>query len=249
MERERIKKLLNDYKNGKIKEEEFIENLRYLPYKDIDFAKIDSLRTLKFNFPEVVYGANKSTQQLKKIISEIRQHHSNIIVTKVEENVAKEIKKKFPDIIYFKIPKILTFKKEKEKKDGYVCVISAGTSDMPISEESAITLEILGIKVERIYDAGVAGIHRLIDKIEILDKAKCLIVVAGMEGALPSVVGGLTSKPVIAVPTSIGYGINLNGIAPLLTMLNSCSPNVVVVNINNGFGAAFFAYVAFFLNK
>lgn len=249
MDKEKLKKLLNDFKKGKIKEEEFIEKLKHLPYLDIGFAKIDTHRSLKFDFPEVVYGKDKSIEQLKKIISEIKKYHSNLIVTKVEEKIAEEIKKFFPDIIYFKEAKILTFKIEKYKKDGYVCVITGGTSDIPVAEEASKTLEILGIEVKRIYDAGVAGIHRLIDKIEILNKAKCLIVVAGMEGALPSVVGGLTSRPVIGVPTSIGYGVNLNGIAPLLTMLNSCTPNVVVVNINNGFGAAFFVYVSFFLNK
>lgn len=249
MDKEKIKNLLKKFKEGKIKEENFFENLKYLPYFDIDFAKIDTLRSLKFNFPEVIFGKGKTLQQLKDIISKMREIHSNLIVTKVEQDIAEEIKKFFPDILYFKEGKILTFKKEKKKTKKYVCVITAGTADIPIAEEASITLEILGIPVKRIYDAGVAGIHRLLDKIEILNRATCLIVVAGMEGALPSVVGGLTSKPVIGVPTSIGYGINLNGIAPLLTMLNSCSPNVVVVNINNGFGAAFFTYVSFFLNK
>ncbi|MCM8804912.1 MAG: nickel pincer cofactor biosynthesis protein LarB [Candidatus Omnitrophica bacterium] len=249
MDKGKIKNLLRDFKKGKITEEEFIEKLKYLPYIDIHFAKIDTYRTLKFNFPEVVYGKGKTIQQLKSIISEIKKFHSNMIVTKVEENLAEELKKDFPDILYFKEGKILTFKKGKKRTKKYVCVITAGTSDIPIAEEASITLEILGIPVKRIYDVGVAGIHRLIDKIEILNKAVCLIVVAGMEGALPSVVGGLTWKPVIGVPTSIGYGVNLNGISPLLTMLNSCSPNVVVVNINNGFGSAFFAYISFFLNK
>ncbi|HOK56631.1 MAG TPA: nickel pincer cofactor biosynthesis protein LarB [bacterium] len=249
MDREKIKKLLIDFKEGKITEEKFIEKLKYFPYLDINFAKIDTHRSLKFGFPEVVFGQNKSYQHLKEIISKIKKIHSNVIITRVEEKIANKLKKDFPEIIYFKEAKILTFKKEKRKKDGYVCVVTAGTADIPVAEESAITLEILGIKTERIYDAGVAGLHRLLDKIEILNKARCLIVVAGMEGALPSVVGGLVGKPVVAVPTSVGYGINLNGIAPLLTMLNSCSPNVVVVNINNGFGAAFFTYLSFFLNK
>jgi NCAIR mutase (PurE)-related protein len=249
MDKQKIKELLKNFKDGKINEEEFIEKLKYLPYIDLKFSKIDTHRAVRFGFPEVVYGEGKSLEKLKSIIKEIRKHHSNLIVTRVDEKMAKRIKKEFPDILYFKEARILTFRKEKEKKNGYVCVITGGTSDIPFAEESAITLEILGIKVERIYDAGVAGLHRLIDKIEILNKAKCLIVIAGMEGALPGVVGGITGKPVIGVPTSIGYGANLNGIAPLLTMLNSCSPNVVVVNINNGFGAAFFAYISFFLNK
>ncbi|MCM8832692.1 MAG: nickel pincer cofactor biosynthesis protein LarB [Candidatus Omnitrophica bacterium] len=249
MYKENIKELLKNFKEGKITEEEFLEKLKYLPYIDINLAKIDTHRSLKFDFPEVVFGQNKTYKQIKRIISELKKVYSNLIVTKVDEKIAKRIKKDFPEIVYFKDAKILAFKKEKVKSNDYVCVITGGTADIPIAEEASITLEILGVKVERIYDAGVAGLHRLIDKIEIINKAKCLIVVAGMEGALPSVVGGLVGKPVIAVPTSIGYGINLNGIAPLLTMLNSCSPNVVVVNINNGFGAAFFSYISFFLNK
>ncbi|MCM8785475.1 MAG: nickel pincer cofactor biosynthesis protein LarB [Candidatus Omnitrophica bacterium] len=249
MYKEKIKELLRNFKEGEITEEEFIENLKYLPYKDINLAKIDTHRSLKFNFPEVVFGQNKTYLQIKRIISELKKVYSNLIVTKVDEKIAKKIKKDFPEIIYFKDAKILAFKKEKEKNTGYVCVITGGTADIPVAEEASITLEIIGVKVKRIYDAGVAGLHRLLDKIEIINKAKCLIVVAGMEGALPSVVGGLVEKPVIAVPTSIGYGVNLNGIAPLLSMLNSCSPNVVVVNINNGFGAAFFSYISFFLNK
>ncbi len=246
MDKEKIRKLLIEFKKGKISQDEFIEKLKILPYIDIKFAKIDTHRTLKFGFPEVVYGKGKSFLQLKEIISKIKKIHSNVIVTKIEEDVAERIKKEFQDIIYFKEAKILTFKKEKEKGNGYVCVITGGTADISVAEEASITLEILGVKVKRIYDAGVAGLHRLLDKIEILNKAKCLIVVAGMEGALPSVVGGLVGRPVIGVPTSIGYGANFNGITPLLTMLNSCSPNVVVVNIDNGFGAAFFVYVSFF---
>ncbi len=249
MDKEKIKNLLNDFKKGKITEDQFIEKLKYFPYIDINFAKIDTYRSLKFGFPEVIFGQYKSYEHLKNIISKMKEIHSNFIITKVDEKIAKKLKKDFPEIIYFKEAKILTFKKEKRKKEGYVCVVTAGTSDIPVAEESAICLEILGIKVERIYDVGVAGIHRLLDKIEILNNSKCIIVVAGMEGALPSIVGGIVGKPVIAVPTSIGYGANLNGIAPLLTMLNSCSPNVVVVNINNGFGAAFFTYISFFFNK
>ncbi|MGC8976310.1 MAG: nickel pincer cofactor biosynthesis protein LarB [Candidatus Ratteibacteria bacterium] len=249
MDKEKIKKLLTDFKKGKITEDQFIEKLKYFPYIDINFAKIDTYRSLKFGFPEVIFGQYKSYEHLKNIISKMKEIHSNFIITKVDEKIAKKLKKDFPEIIYFKEAKILTFKKEKRKKEGYVCVVTAGTSDIPVAEESAICLEILGIKVERIYDVGVAGIHRLLDKIEILNNSKCIIVVAGMEGALPSIVGGIVGKPVIAVPTSIGYGANLNGIAPLLTMLNSCSPNVVVVNINNGFGAAFFTYISFFFNK
>lgn len=249
MKRESLRQLLREFKKGKIKEEEFIEKITHLPYKDIGLAKIDTNRCLKFGFPEVVYGEGKSVGDLKKIIEQMRKIYSNIIITRVKESIAKEIKKKFPEIIYFRQGKILTFRKEKKKGKNYICVITAGTSDIPVAEECACVLEIFGVPVKRIYDAGVAGIHRLVDKIEILNKAKCLIVIAGMEGALPSVVGGIVKRPVIGVPTSIGYGTNLNGITALFTMLNSCSPNVVVVNINNGFGAAFFAYLSFFVNK
>lgn len=249
MEKNKLKKLLQDYKNGKINEDDFIENLKYFPYIDTNFAKVDTHRTLKFDFPEVVFGKGKKLSHLKEIIQNIRKIHSNLIITKVEPEIANEIKKFFPDIIYFEEARILTFKKEKPKFKDYVSIVTAGTADIPVAEEAAITLEILGVKVERIYDVGVAGLHRLLDKLKILNSSKCVIVAAGMEGALPSVVGGLISKPVIAVPTSIGYGMNLNGIAPLLTMLNSCTPNVVVVNIDNGFGASFFVYISFFLSK
>ncbi|HDN97671.1 MAG TPA: nickel pincer cofactor biosynthesis protein LarB [bacterium] len=243
MEINRLKKLLSDYKKGNISQKKIIEKLKILPYLDINFAKIDTNRSLKFGFPEVIYGEGKSISQLKEIIKRLKKINSNFMVTKLEKSVADKIIEEFPDLIYFPEGKILTLKKEKPRKRKYICVVSAGTSDLEVAEEASLTCEILGNKVKRIYDAGVAGLHRIIDKISILEKSKCVIVVAGMDGVLPSVIGGLVSRPVIAVPTSIGYGANFKGIAPLLTMLNSCSPNVVVVNINNGFGAGFFAHL------
>lgn len=243
MEIRRLKKILKDYKKGKIGEKEILEQLQYLPYIDIGFTKIDTHRNLKFGFPEVIYGEGKTLSQIEKIVKEMLKRHSKLIITKVDEKFALQIIKKFPSLRYYKECRIISTKIKKTKKKKYICVVSGGTSDIPVAEEASIVAEILGNRVVRIYDAGVAGFHRLIDKIEILNGAECLIVVAGMEGALPSVVGGIVGKPVIAVPTSVGYGTNFKGIAPLLTMLNSCSPNVVVVNIDNGFGAAFFAHL------
>jgi len=238
MDNKKLKKILNDYKNGKIKAKDIFQYFLYFPYKDLKFAKIDTYRNLKFGFPEVIYGKEKKLSHLVKIVENMMKLHSNFIITKVDEKIAKKLRNKFPSLTYFPDAKIMSVKGAKiDKKKGYICVVCAGTSDIPIAEEAAITAEILGNKVERIYDVGVAGIHRLLDKIEILNKAKCIIVVAGMEGALPGVVGGLVGKAVIAVPTSVGYGTNFFGLTPLFTMLNSCSPNVVVVNIDNGFGA------------
>lgn len=235
-------KILNNFKKGKIDEAEVLSHFLTFPYKDIKFAKIDTHRNLKFGFPEVIYTPGKKFQHLVKIVENMLKLHSNFMLTKVDEKTAKKLKKKFPSLVYFPDARIMSVKKGKKiKKNGYICVVCAGTADIPVAEEAAITGEILGNKVERIYDAGVAGIHRLIDKVNLLNNSRCIIAVAGMEGALPGVVGGLVSKPVIAVPTSVGYGANFGGITPLLTMLNSCSPNVVVVNIDNGFGAAFFA--------
>ena len=243
MEVERLKKILENYRKGKISQRKVLKELQYFPYKEVGFSKIDTHRNLKFGFPEVIYGAGKSISQIERIVREMLKKHSKLIITKIGEEVASELIKKFPSLRYYREAKIVSTQIKKSKKRKYICVVSAGTSDIPVAEEASVVAEILGNRVVRIYDAGVAGLHRLLDKIEILNGAECLIVVAGMEGALPSVVGGIVGKPVIAVPTSVGYGTNFKGITPLLTMLNSCSPNVVVVNIDNGFGAAFFAHL------
>lgn len=243
MDLEILENFLDKFKEGKISKKRLIEKFKVFPYENIDFARVDTHRSLRFGFPEVVYGPGKSLSHLKGIIKTILKHHSNVIITKVDEGVAVQIKKEFPDLVYFPSGRIVTLKKPEIKERKYICVLSAGTSDIPVAEESALTCEILGNRVKRIYDVGVAGLHRLLDSIVVLRRATCLIVVAGMEGALPSVVGGLVDKPVIGVPTSIGYGTSFKGISPLLTMLNSCTPNVVVVNIDNGFGAGFFAHL------
>ncbi len=244
MDRQHLTKLLKSYKKGAISEKALIEKMKVLPYINMDFARLDTHRAIKFGFPEVVYAPGKSIEQIVRIIKSILKTHSNFIVTRVTPAQAERIKKEIPGILYYEPARILSLKKiKKREKKKYVAVVSAGTSDIPVAEESATILEILGDRVERLYDVGVAGLHRLLDKSEVLNAAECLIVVAGMEGALPSVVGGIVSRPVIAVPTSIGYGANFAGVAPLLTMLNSCTANVVVVNIDNGFGAGFFAHL------
>ena len=243
MDTERLISYLKAYKQGAMAEGELLKRLKALPYQDIGCAMIDTHRSLRFGFPEVVFGQGKSIESLKKIVGTILHNHRNVIVTRVEPSVAARIRKSFPRLFYHAAGRILFLRKEPAKRCAPIVVVSAGTSDSPVAEEAAIVCEILGNGVERLYDVGVAGLHRLLDKVEILQQARCLIVVAGMEGALPSVVGGLVGKPVIGVPTSVGYGTGFGGVAPLLTMLNSCSPNVVVVNIDNGFGAAFFAHL------
>lgn len=245
METKKLKKLLNDYKKGIIGEKGVIEKLKVLPYIDMGFVKIDTHRSIKFGFPEVVYAPGKTAGQVIKIVRAILQNSSDFIVTRATAVQAEKLKEEMPGILYYETAGILTLKKNKppKGKKGYTAVVSAGTADIPVAEEAAVVLEILGNRVKRLYDVGVAGLHRLLDSAELLAGADSLIVVAGMEGALPSVVGGIVSRPVIAVPTSVGYGTNFGGVAPLLTMLNSCSPNVVVVNIDNGFGAAFFSHL------
>jgi len=244
MDRKNLKKLLNSYKKGIISEKGLLEKLKIYPYLDMDFAKLDTHRGIRFGFPEVVYAPGKTVQQIVRIVKAILETHSNFIVTRVTPEQAEKIREEIPGILYHGSCGIMTMKNgRKSAGRKYVAVVSAGTADIPVAEEAATVLEILGDRVERLYDVGVAGLHRLLDRAEVLNKAECLIVVAGMEGALPSVVGGIVSRPVIAVPTSVGYGTNFAGVAPLLTMLNSCAPNVAVVNIDNGFGAAFFAHL------
>jgi len=237
-----MKKVLKDYKNGKISLNEVLEKIKTLPYKDLDFAKIDTHRIVRKGFAETILCKGKTTEQVVKIFQFFLKQKHNIIATKANKDIYLAIKKKIPDVVYYKKAKMITLVQEKiQKNKGKILVITAGTSDIPVAEEAVITAEIMGNSVEKCYDVGVAGIHRLFDIKDKIFNANVIIVVAGMEGALASIVGGLTSKPVIAVPTSIGYGASFNGIAPLLTMLNSCAEGVVVVNIDNGFGAGYFA--------
>ena len=237
-----LEHVLREVFERKISPQEALRLLKDYPYKDLSFAKIDHHRELRRGFPEIVYGGGKTEAQIIKIAREILKKRSNLLVTKVEPEVFKKIKKEIPAIRYNALGKTAYLKKKKPSPGkGKIMIITAGTSDIPVAEEASVTCDILGNEVEKIYDVGVAGIHRLFGEIEKIKKARVIIVIAGMEGALPSVVAGITDIPIIAVPTSIGYGANLNGLAALLAMLNSCPGGVAVVNIDNGFGAAYLA--------
>lgn len=243
MYEQKIKKLMLEVMNKKIKVEDAIKKLKFVPFEDIGFAKIDYHRALRKGFPEVVFCQNKTTKQVVSIVRKLASNNDvNVLATRATEEMFNEVKKHVKNAQYNKISKTITIQKKKNQlKKGKIVVLSAGTSDISVAEEAAIVAEAMGNKVERLYDVGVAGLHRLLNNKEKLSDANVLIVVAGMDGVLPSVVSGLFGKPIIAVPTSVGYGASFKGIAPLLTMLNACSPGVVVVNIDNGFGAGYFA--------
>ncbi|SVA14172.1 uncharacterized protein METZ01_LOCUS67026 [marine metagenome] len=215
-----------------------------MPYENIDFAKIDHHRELRSGLPEVIYSQGKSITQLKKIIQSLKNANSDTLATKLSSDTYKKLKTSLPKSAkYNEQAQTLVIRNKKVKQPvGLITIVTAGTSDISIAEEAAVTADLLGSRVETIFDVGVAGLHRLLDNIEQIKKARVLIVVAGMEGALASVVGGLVSQPIIAVPTSIGYGASFNGISALLTMLNSCATGIAVVNIDNGFGAGCMAH-------
>jgi NCAIR mutase (PurE)-related protein len=237
-----MKKMLIDYKNGKISLKEILKEIKKQPYVNLGFAKIDIHRKLRKGFPETVFCKGKTITQILTIIENMNKENHNILATKADQNIYRAVKKKFPKAEYNNDAKMIIIRKEKIKpKTGKILIITAGTSDIPVAEEALVTAELMGNKVEKVYDVGVAGLHRLFDIKEKIFDANVIIVIAGMEGALASIVGGLTSKPVIAVPTSVGYGANFKGVAPLLTMMNCCAEGVVVVNIDNGFGAGYFA--------
>lgn len=250
MDRARIKRLLQDIRAKKIDVPEALEKLRSLPYEDLGFAKIDTHRDLRRGWPEVIYCQGKTPQQIGRIFHKLQNSTSLVIATKAGEQAYKTIKAIRQDALYYAVPQIVVVGKRKIRKGKKaVLVISAGTADIPIAEEAAVTAEVMGNCVNRLYDVGAAGIHRLLDHKEKLFAAGVIIVVAGMEGALASVVGGLVGRPLIAVPTSIGYGASFKGLSALLTMLNCCAPGVVVVNIDNGFGAGYFAAIINRLNR
>ncbi len=238
----RLKDIIKKVYEKKISPEEALKLLKDYPYKDLDFAKIDHHRELRRGFPEIVYGQGKTKEQIAKIAEEILKKGSNLLITKVESPVYAEMKKKIPKIQYNSSGKTIFLKqKVPSPGKGKIVIITAGTSDIPVAEEAYVTCDVLGNEVEKIYDVGVAGIHRLFGEYDRFSSARVIIVIAGMEGALPSVVAGMTDIPIVAVPTSIGYGASLNGLAALLAMLNSCPGGVAVVNIDNGFGAAYLA--------
>ena len=247
MDSEELKILLSDIKSGGVTIDQGVEKLKDLPFKDLGFAKIDNHREMRVGYPEVIYCAGKTVEQVKKIVEFMLEKGNNILGTRASLEMYLAVKEICQDAEYNDMAKTIVVKrKEKKIPDSYIAVVTGGTSDMPVAEEAAITADILGNRVERIYDVGVAGIHRLFSSLDLIRGARVVIVIAGMEGALASVVGGLVDKPIIAVPTSIGYGANFGGISALLSMLNSCASGVSVVNIDNGFGAA---YVASMINR
>ena len=222
--------------------EEAIEHLKDYHYQDLEFAKVDHHRELRKGVPEIIYGLGKTGPQILKISREIIRKGGNLLITRIEPDVYRALKGKIPGAVYNPAARTITMKqKEAVRGKGKIVVMTAGTSDIPVAEEAFVTCDILGNETERVYDVGVAGLHRLFGEYDRIKQARVVIAVAGMEGALPSVVAGLVSVPVIAVPTSIGYGASFKGLAALLAMLNSCSGGVAVVNIDNGFGAALLA--------
>lgn len=247
MNRKQIENLLTGVREGEVEISEAVEFLTHLPFKDLGFAKIDNHREIRTGYPEVIFGQGKTPLQVKEIIQSLLQYENNILATRVTPDMYSEVKKICKIAVFHETAKCITIRmREPAYPDTSIAVVTAGTSDLPVAEEAIVTAEILDNKIIKIVDVGVAGIHRLFDRIKEIRKARVVIVIAGMEGALPSVVGGLVDKPVIAVPTSIGYGANFGGLSALLGMLTSCASGISVVNINNGFGAG---YLASMINK
>ncbi|MBN1255830.1 MAG: nickel pincer cofactor biosynthesis protein LarB [Deltaproteobacteria bacterium] len=248
MDQKKLEELLHAIHKGKLSVEEGIHRLKNLPFEDIGEAMIDHHRSLRKGFPEVIFGEGKDAEQVITIMERMVEAQEDILITRITEEKAKAVLQHFPAAHYHQRARAITLQVSEGVLEGkeVILVVSAGTSDIPVAEEAAITATIMGNKVEAIYDVGVSGVHRLLDHRENLMEANVLIVVAGMEGALPSVVGGLVARPVIAVPTSVGYGTSFGGLTPLLAMLNSCASNVAVVNIDNGFGAG---YIASLINR
>jgi len=239
-----LKKLFEQVKTGKISPDEAVQKLRHLPFEDLGFANVDHHRALRAGMPEIIFGPGKTPEQLAQIFGRLAEHVSNVLATRVSPEQVRAVKRKFRKAEFHELARALTLTRDATVYGkGKIVVVSAGTSDIPVAEEAVVTAQIMGNEVQHVYDVGVAGIHRLLARREVLTQARVIIVCAGMEGALPSVVGGLVGVPVIAVPTSVGYGASYKGIAALLGMLNSCASNVTVVNIDNGFGAGYMASV------
>lgn len=248
MDNEKLKILLEGVRSGEMPVGKALQALRTLPYDELGYAKLDLHRGIRTGFPEVVFCQGKTCEQSVAIVRRLAEHHSKILATRVTPDVAEAIAKAVAGCTYHDTARILVVDRQKRGRrksaaaKKYVMVLCAGTADLPVAEEAAVTAEVMGSRVERSYDVGVAGLHRLLDQRDRIMQANVLVVVAGMEGALPSVIGGLVSRPVIAVPTSVGYGASFGGLAALLAMLNSCAAGVAVVNIDNGFGAGYFAH-------
>jgi NCAIR mutase (PurE)-related protein len=234
--------LLEKFRRGKVSRHAVLRAFQRAPVADLDFAQVDLHRSLRKNFPEVIYGEGKTPAQVVRIAAKLADHEQRILITRIGPQHARALGKKFRSAVYHELARCLTVQKRPlPKRPGTIAILAAGTSDLPVAEEAAVTADIMGNQIERVFDVGVAGLHRLLRRLEDIQRANVVIAVAGMEGALPSVVAGLVSKPVIAVPTSVGYGASFGGLAALLAMLNSCGSGLTVVNINNGFGAGYAA--------
>jgi len=243
MDKRYLTTMLRKLQNGAIGVDEVLARLKHLPFEDVAYAHIDHHRSLRHGMPEVIYCEGKTVEQITGITRRMLKAGSDILATRASDAVFKAVKKLDRRAIYHKASRAIVIEhKKKDLTKGIVLVLTAGTSDIPIAEEAAVTSGTLGSTVQTVYDVGVAGIHRILSKKDILDSARVIVVVAGMDGALPSVVGGLVDKPIIAVPTSVGYGAGFQGLAPLLTMLNSCASGIAVMNIDNGFGAGVLAH-------
>ncbi|MGH7322670.1 MAG: nickel pincer cofactor biosynthesis protein LarB [Candidatus Rokuibacteriota bacterium] len=238
MDADRLRDLLAAVHAGRLSPDEALRRLRRLPFEDLGFAKLDTHRAIRSGAPESVFCEGKTPDQIVRILAGLIRHHRNVLATRAGGGVRDAVIAAGLPVAYHADARLLVANPEPVEQVGLIAVVSAGTSDLPIAEEAAVTAEVRGSRVERIYDAGVAGLHRLLEHHPLLLEANAIVAVAGMEGALPSVVGGLVDRPVVAVPTSVGYGVSLGGFAALLTMLATCVPGVAVVNIDNGFGAA-----------
>ena len=245
MDNDLLHALLKSVAEGRLAVKEAAAKLSHIGYEDIEYAHVDHHRSLRKGFPEVIFGEGKSAEQAMGIMDRMKDQESVILVTRLEQNKADAVVERFPKAVYHPDARMIVWELKKPRiiGRGTICIISAGTSDIPVAKEAYLTAKAMGNRVETIFDVGVSGIHRLFSHKEIIDKASVLIVAAGMEGALPSVVAGMVSRPVIAVPTSVGYGVSLGGLTALFAMLNSCSSNVAVVNIDNGFGAGYMASI------
>lgn len=242
-----LKRLFEQVRNKKVSADEAVQKLRHMPFEDLGFAKVDHHRSLRVGMPEVIFGPGKDPAHLADIFSKLAERGNNVLATRVNDEQVRAVRRRLKKAEHNKVARTLSLRQGNEQTGkGKIVIVCAGTSDVPVAEEAAVTADLMGNEISRVYDVGVAGIHRLLAHKSELSEARVLIVCAGMEGALPSVVGGLVGVPVIAVPTSVGYGASFGGLTALLGMMNSCASNVTVVNIDNGFGAA---YVASMINK
>ncbi|MCA9472915.1 MAG: nickel pincer cofactor biosynthesis protein LarB [Nitrospirales bacterium] len=242
MDNTHVKNLLQKVRSKTITVEHALKQLRSLPYEDIGFASIDHHRAIRQGFPEVIFCEGKTKTQVVDIARTLMKRGNNLLATRVQPEIARSLKRAIPKAVYHEAARVVSVETRKPIRKGRVLIVTAGTSDIPVAEEARITAEVMGSSVQTLFDVGVAGLHRLLDRQELLVEARVIVVAAGMDGVLPSVVGGLVDRPIIAVPTSQGYGANFGGLAALLTMLNACSSGIGVMNIDNGFGAGCLAH-------